>query len=151
MRKRARKSGVATHASKIHSSHDRKFENAYDDDDDVMPSLRKLTNTCPHHKKQYMCAADVMSLSQFIILKWSHLQTDRFVDSTRRGVSIPYQQLIWHAFPNLSFYATAFNTSKKLGPICLKNSRTIPRLLIVVDALSTTTQASRSSMAQLRL
>jgi len=46
------------------------LENDYDDDDDVIPSLRKLTNTCPHHKKQYMCAADnVMALSQFIILK----------------------------------------------------------------------------------
>ena len=41
----------------------------YDYDDDI-PSLRKLANTCPHHKKQYMCAADnVMALSQFIILR----------------------------------------------------------------------------------
>ena len=46
------------------------LEYDYDDDDDDIPSLRKLTNTCPHHKKQYMCAADnVMALSQFIILK----------------------------------------------------------------------------------
>ena len=41
----------------------------YDYDDDI-PSLRKLTSTCPHHKKQFMCAADnVMALSQFIILR----------------------------------------------------------------------------------
>jgi len=47
------------------------LENDYDDDDDDdIPSLRKLTSTCPHHKKQYMCAADnVMALSQFIILR----------------------------------------------------------------------------------
>jgi len=39
-------------------------------DDDVIPSLRKLTSTCPHHKKQYMFAEDnVMALSQFIILR----------------------------------------------------------------------------------
>jgi len=46
------------------------LENDYDDDDDDIPSLRKLTSTCPHHKKQFMCAADnVMALSQFIILR----------------------------------------------------------------------------------
>ena len=46
------------------------FGNDYNDDDDFIPSLRKLTNTCPHHKEQYMCAADnVMALSQFITLK----------------------------------------------------------------------------------
>jgi len=42
----------------------------FDNDDNVIPSLRKLASTCPHHKKQYMCAADnVMAPSQFIILK----------------------------------------------------------------------------------
>jgi len=45
------------------------IENLEYDYDDVIPSLHKLTSTCPHHKKQYMCAADVMALSQHIILK----------------------------------------------------------------------------------
>ena len=54
----------------LQSSHHVMENLEYDyDDDDVIPSLRKLTSTCPHHKKQYMCAADVMALSQFIILK----------------------------------------------------------------------------------
>ena len=45
------------------------IENLEYDYDDVISSLRKLTSTCPHHKKQFMCAADVMALSQFIILQ----------------------------------------------------------------------------------
>jgi len=44
--------------------------NDYDDDDDTIPSLRKLTNTCLHHKKKFMCAADnVRALSQWVTLK----------------------------------------------------------------------------------
>jgi len=34
------------------------LENDYDNDDDVIPSLRKLTNTCPHHKKQYRVSTE---------------------------------------------------------------------------------------------
>jgi len=42
----------------------------YDDDDVVIPSLRKLTSTRPHPKKPCMCAADsVMAVSQFVTLK----------------------------------------------------------------------------------
>ena len=41
-----------------------------DDDDDAIPSLRKLTNPCLHHKKKFMCAADnVIALSQWVALK----------------------------------------------------------------------------------
>jgi len=47
------------------------LENDYDnDDDDAIPSLRKLTNPCLHHKKNFMCAADnVIALSQWVALK----------------------------------------------------------------------------------
>jgi len=46
------------------------LENDYDDGDDVIPSLRMSTKTCPHHKKKFMCAADnTMALSQFVSLK----------------------------------------------------------------------------------
>ena len=79
-------------------------------------------------------------------LETAHLQTD----STRRAVSPPYQQLLWHAFPNPVLYGTVHNTSKKLGPIYARSSRTLRRLPIVAD-VSCTSQASRSKMAQLRL
>ena len=37
----------------------------------MIPSLRKLTNTCPHHhQKKFVCAADnVTALSQYVTLK----------------------------------------------------------------------------------
>jgi len=46
------------------------LENEYDDED-MIPSLRKLTNTCPHHhQKKFVCAADnVTALSQYVTLK----------------------------------------------------------------------------------
>ena len=49
------------------------------DDDDAIPSLRKLSNTCLHYKKYFKCAADnVRALSQRVTLK---PREDRSLDS----------------------------------------------------------------------
>jgi len=103
--------------------------------------------------KQFMCATDnVMALSQFIILKPAvEPSADRSIRRFYETGSLhALSTADWACLPK-SFYATSHSTSKEFGPVCLKNSRTIPRFPIVVDALSTTTQASWSTMAQLRL
>jgi len=66
---REKASWLRTHLKPYHHVIEN-LENDYDDDDDTIPSLRKLTNTCLHHKKKFMCAADnVRALSQWVTLK----------------------------------------------------------------------------------
>ena len=68
VKRREKANWLRTHLKPYHHVIEN-LENDYDDDD-AITSLRKLTNPCLYHKKQFMCAADnVIALSQWVSLK----------------------------------------------------------------------------------